>query len=117
MNSVRDYYDSARQNEWVFRNILLDLKLNRVIRPGGRFIPVDLDFSSDLDAIFEKYSRGNRIGIFSITDFQRPTKERAYIRFCDVAPLSGGGIKFEYFVDSEDKVFFLQASEMFLSLR
>lgn len=99
-----DYFQIARENEEVFRNVLRDLKGNRGIRPMGMYIPQDLDTEASLDEIFGKYSRGERSGRFRITSFSRPEKSKATIGFDDVVPLSGGGAELEYLVNEDKSV-------------
>jgi hypothetical protein len=100
----QDYYQVARENEVVFRNVLRDLKDNRERRPGGRYVPHDLDTELVLDEFFLKYSEGDRNGRFSITNFERPDKSKAVIKFQDIAPLSGGGAGLEYLVKEDNSV-------------
>ena len=104
MLPVQSYYQSARENEVVFRNLLRDLRDNRAKRPMGHFIPEDLDAEATLDTIFQKYSEGLRYGRFTITDFTRPDKAKATIGFRDIATLSGGGATLEYLVKEDNSV-------------
>lgn len=90
-----NYLPTAKENEVIFRNILRDLKVNRSRRPGGCYIPKDLDTEASLEVIFEKYSAGSRYGIFTITDFE-VSGTTAHISFQNVAPLSGGGAELMY---------------------
>ena len=104
MLPVQNYYQAARGNEAVFRNLLRDLRDNRAKRPMGHFIPEDLDAEATLDTIFQKYSEGLRYGKFTITTFTRPEKAKATIGFQDIATLSGGGATLEYLVKEDDSV-------------
>jgi hypothetical protein len=93
----QNYYSRARENERVFRNILKDLKQNSHRRPGGDYVPLDLNTELSLDEIFRNYSEGCRMGVFTILDFSREN-DVARLSFQDVAPLSGGGAELEYLV-------------------
>ena len=99
-----EYYKRARDNEPVFRNILRDLRDNREKRPMGFYIPKDLESEADLKEIFERYSEGQRSGIFTIDDFTMPDRNSATISFKDIAPLSGGGAELEYLVRENGSV-------------
>ena len=104
MFPVQTYYQTARENEAVFRNVLRDLRNNRAKRPMGAYVPENLETEIELDEIFKKYSEGVRYGRFTITDFTRPDKAKAIIGFQDIATLSGGGGKVEYLVKEDDSV-------------
>ena len=104
MLGVRDYYKIARENEVVFRNVLRDLRDNRTERPMGTYVPEDLETELNLDEIFQKYSEGQRMGIFTITSFTRPEKSKATIGFQDIAFLSGGGAELEYLIKKDNSV-------------
>ncbi|MFH1331757.1 MAG: hypothetical protein ABIH63_00540 [archaeon] len=104
MFGVSNYYQIARENEEVFRNILRDLRNKRAERPRGIYVPKNLETEIALDEIFKKYSQGNRYGIFTITDFSRPKKNKATIAFEDIASLSGGGAELEYLVKGDNSV-------------
>ena len=104
MVSVEDYYETARENEEVFRNVLRDLRDNRGKRPMGIYVPEDLETEARLNKIFQQYSEGERMGRFTITSFSRPKKTRATIEFRDVALLSGGGAELEYLVNDDNSV-------------
>lgn len=106
--SVQDYYQTARENEEVFRNILRDLRDCRLRRPGGIYVPADLETKASLDEIFQKYSEGMRMGRFTITSFSRSEKTKATIGFKDIAPLSGGGAELEYLVNDNDSVKYMK---------
>ena len=111
-----NYYQTARDNETVFRNVLRDLK-----NPSGKpnlvalCVPKELDAESSLDEIFKKYSEGRRSGIFTILDFQMPDKHTAIIGFEDVAFLSGGGGKLEYTVKADGSVEFKDCLDAYMS--
>ncbi len=104
MFGVQDYYQVARENEEVFRNTLRDLRDHRAERPMGAYILEDLETELPLDEIFQKYSEGQRRGIFTITNFTRPEKVKATVGFQDVAFLSGGGAELEYLVKEDNSV-------------
>ena len=104
MLPVQSYYQAARENEAVFRNLLRDLRDNRAKRPMGHFIPEDLNPEATLDEIFQKYSEGQRFGRFTITTFTRPKIDTATIGFQDIAPISGGGATLEYLVKEDNSV-------------
>ncbi|MDO8408156.1 MAG: hypothetical protein Q7S95_02890 [bacterium] len=89
------YFEAARTHEAIFRNVLRDMKTNKQKRPMGIFIPEDLDTESSLEAIFEKYSKGERYGTFTISDFAIEG-DVASIQFQDIATLSGGGAGLVY---------------------
>ena len=102
------YFPRAIANEAVFRNILRDLiyvdprnNSNRDRRPMGFLIPKDLDTESDLEAIFDKYSRGEMKGKFTIADFTR-NENLATIAF--VVGLSGPGAELEYLVNADNSI-------------
>lgn len=96
-----DYLSVAKANETMFRNILRDLKANRRNRPGGRYVPQDLETEAPLDEIFAKYSLGKRYGIFTICDFE-VSDEIAVIHFQDIAILSGGGASLVYSISGDE---------------
>ena len=98
------YYQTAKENEIIFRNILRDMRDNRNNRPGGIYIPRDLETEADLQEIFTRYSEGVRMGKFTIKEFQRPNQETAIIVFDDIAPLSGGGAELEYSIDINNNI-------------
>ena len=100
---TQDYFETARENEVVFRHILRDLRDHRDERPMGAYGPEDLDTEASLDEIFQKYSQGNRYGKFTITNFSR-LKETVTISFQDIASLSGGGAELEYIVSEDSSV-------------
>jgi len=100
-----EYFEAARKNEGVFRAVLRDIKNNRGKRPGGIYVPSNLDTESDIETIFEKYSKGKRYGIFTIADFAI-LEDRAVLSFRDVAALSGGGATLEYKIGKNNSVEF-----------
>ena len=108
------YLPIAVENEEVFRNILRDLKLNKNKRPGGTYVPNDLDTESSLDEIFKKYSEGNRMGIFTITGFEIQDTT-VTILFEDIAPLSGGGSSLKYIVREDKTVEYLKSEFTMMS--
>jgi len=101
MLKTQNYLSVAEANETVFRNILRDLKANRAKRAGGKYIPNDLDPEAPLEAIYKKFSTGDRYGIFTITDFTL-NDDTATIAFQDVATLSGGGATLAYNIASTE---------------
>jgi len=104
MFGVRDYYQVARENEDVFRNVLRDLRDHRTERPMGSYVPQDLETEANIDEIFRKYSEGMRTGRFTIMNFTRPDKTKATISFQNIAILSGGGAELCYLVKEDDSV-------------
>jgi hypothetical protein len=102
MIPVRDYRQTATENDAVFRNVLTDLRDNRAQRPMGAYVPEDLKVDLPLEEFFEMYSAGQRRGIFTICDFQMPQPDSAKLSFKDVAIMSGGGAELGYLV-KEDK--------------
>jgi len=115
MRASEDYRAIAQENEPVFRNVLRDMKSNRGKRPGGIYIPEDLETEATIDAFFEKYSAGNRYGRFTINDFSRPSEDSAVIAFADVACMSGGGAELEYLVKPDNSVEFRKPGMVFMS--
>ncbi|MDD4901568.1 MAG: hypothetical protein PHE24_00305 [Patescibacteria group bacterium] len=99
MNGVNNYLPVAKSNEATFRGILKDLLINKKERPGGFYVPDDLETEAKIETIFEKYSQGKRNGGFTITDFT-VSLELATISFADIACLSGGGATLQYSVNS-----------------
>ena len=79
------------------------------------YVPEDLKTEANLDEIFQRYSKGQRMGKFTITSFLRPERSRATIGFCDVAPFSGGGAELEYMVKEDDSVQFKKPTSVFRS--
>ena len=49
MYNAKKYYQTARENEEVFRNILRDLRDNRAIRPMGEYVPENLETEIELE--------------------------------------------------------------------
>lgn len=94
------YLSVAYAHEAVFRSILRDLMANRVKRPGGIYVPEDLNPEEPLATVYEKYSTGDRHGFFCITDFT-VVGEIATISFENIAPLSGGGAGLMYRIKGE----------------
>jgi len=98
------YYQIARENEEVFRNILRDIREPREKRPlCFCIVPKDLETELELSKFFKKYSEGNRTGKFTITDFTREDT-KATIGFQDLAPLSGISTKLEYLVKKDNSI-------------
>jgi|SRR3989344_7950986 len=110
----QNYYQNARENEEVFRNILNDMKLHRENRPLGFYIPVDLDVDLPIDDLFLKYSEGQRMRKFTILNFTR-LGDIATLSFQDVAPLSGGGTELEYLVKPDNSVEFKKNGSVWMS--
>ena len=109
---VFNYKMIAQENEVVFRNILRDMKANRIKRPMRMFIPSNLETELEIEAFVQKYSAGERMGKFTIDDFRR-SKELAVISFNNVAPLSGGGAQLEYLVKPDNAIEYYGASSIF----
>ena len=101
MISKQNYLPVAQAHEAIFRNILRDLKLNSAKRPGGIFVPEDLDPEEPLATMHEKYSSGDRHGVFSITNFT-VDGQIATFEFADIATLSGGGAGLTYNIKGEE---------------
>lgn len=95
MIQVQDYLPAARQHEPVFRAILRDLRDKRQERPGGTYVPQDLETELPLEDLFARYSAGHRMGKFTVARFSVEGDE-ATIAFRDVAPMSGGGAEVIY---------------------
>lgn len=108
MESLQDYRAEAQKHEDIFQQVLRDLRENKDTRPGGIFIPQDLDTDASIEDIWKKYSEGVRRGIFTILNFERPNKETVYLSFQDVAPMSGGGAKLKYSIDEDNKIHFVK---------
>lgn len=69
-----DYYQTARENEEIFRNVLRDLKLKD---------------ESDLEKTFEKYSEGDRSNKFTIINFLKPSEDSVRIIYELTSPPGG----------------------------
>ncbi len=107
---AENYYQTAIENEDIFRNVLRDLRDNRKERPMGAYVPEDLETEANLQDIFTKYSGGYRYGKFTIILFSRLTTDNlARIIFQDIACLSGGGADLEYVVNPDNSVVFKKA--------
>jgi len=104
MYLVKNYYQTAIENEFIFRNLLRDLRDNRLERPMGDYIPQNLETELEIFDIFEKYSQGERDGKFTITDFQRPIKYLAIIEFQNITTLSSGGARLRYLTKADFSV-------------
>lgn len=76
----RDYLHDAQTNETIFKWILKDLKDNRNQRPMWGYIPEDLDTTSDIPTLYQKYSTWARHGIFTILDFALSPKDSSWIK-------------------------------------
>ena len=94
---MSSYFEAARGNEVVFRNVLRDLKENKAERPMGIYIPEDLETEVELETIFEKYSSEVGYGMFTITNFA-VSEGIATVEFQHLATMSGGGASLKYFV-------------------
>jgi len=108
MNRVRDYREDAKANEEVFRNIL------RGMHPD-HLKAMELDPEALIDEIFEKYSMGNRYGIWTILDFRMGphddpletlAEDEALFSAEDIACLSGQGSTQKYKVRPDGSVEF-----------
>ena len=107
---VQNYYQTAIENEEIFRNILRDLKNHKEERPMGIYVPKGLETEAELQDIFTKYSKGDRYGKFTITLFSKSKEGKsARIGFRDIACLSGGGADLEYLVNPDNSVVFNKA--------
>ncbi len=115
MCMIIDYFETARENEDVFRNILRDLRDNKAKRPMGLYIPKNLEIEGNLEDIFQRYSKGERYGIFTITSFKMPTRDTAFIEFQDIATLSGGGAELEYLVNQDNSVEYKKPGTVMMS--
>jgi hypothetical protein len=104
MRPVKDYLPVAKEYEAVFRKVLTDLRDNREERPQGHLVPENLNADLPLEELFEMYSAGERAGIFTILNFERPQPDSAILSFEDVAFMSGGGAVLEYLVNKDDSV-------------
>lgn len=104
MISLQDYFQRARDNQEVFRNILRDLRVAKEIRPQGQYIPQDLNPEAELEKIFDNYSLGNRHGKFTILDFTRPNSEAATIAYENIYVGSGGGALLTYAVGDDNSI-------------
>ncbi|PZR10011.1 MAG: hypothetical protein DI539_21405 [Flavobacterium psychrophilum] len=77
MIDAQNYFDTARKNENAFRAILTRIKA-----------PIE---NLNLEEIFEKYSKGDREGIFTIIDFVEKGDNKFEFTWGDFAPFSGLG--------------------------
>ncbi len=102
-----------REHAEIFRNILRDLSLHRTLRPGGIYIPKDLDTESDIDELLRKYVLGDPDGEFMIDGFGIDGHE-AVITFGNVSFMSGGGASLRYSVVGFS-VDFLRENMVFMS--
>ena len=101
---VEDYFKIARENESVFRAVLRDLRDNHNKLPGDRTVPSDLDTESELETLFEKYSRGERRKKFTIINFTLPQKDYATITVQDATTLSGSMVAKGYHVNPDSSL-------------
>jgi len=101
---VQSYFGEAMRNEALFRSVLRDLRENRKTRICGEIIPEDLETEAGLDAIFERYSDGWRMGKFTIVDFNKVDASTAEVCFETVMPLAGRGAKLRYKIKPENQV-------------
>ncbi|MCD4761931.1 hypothetical protein K8R32_03135 [bacterium] len=115
MSGIINYLQTAKDNETVFRNILLDLKNHRKNRSMGIYIPENLETKANIEEIFAKYSTGNRMGIFTICDFEIEG-DTATITFADMAILSGGGATLKYQINKDKTVAYLKPTTIVMSL-
>jgi len=120
LHRIPQYFECARANEDIFREILRDIK------KGVGIVPKDFDPEEDLDKILKKYSlldQSERHGRFTIFDFrigpyEYPSYEslssliselsisEAMIGFEDVAFLSGSGALLKYAIQEDRSVKF-----------
>ena len=115
MMHVQDYLQAARENEEVFRNILRDLRDNREERAMGHLVPEELETDLPLEELFGMHSSGNRYGIFTVCDFERPEPNAASLTFENVACMSGGGAELKYAVAEDDSVEYQGHGMVFMS--
>ena len=134
MYKIEDYFEDARKHEEVFRNILRDVKrkldLEEVemkswyqrifslkemqehekIQKDKRLNP-----EAPLEEIFEKCSKGNRYGIWTILDFKvgpyetpqaKLLENEALFASEDIALLSGKGSLEKYKINKDNSVEF-----------
>ncbi len=107
---INEYYQIARKNETVFRNILRDLRNNRTDRPKGSLIPIDLDCESTLDEIFQNYSGRHPLYRFSIEGFIIYKPDIAIIEF---QSSTFGGADLEYSINENKSVKYVRAISQF----
>ena len=103
----QNYLRVAMENETVFRNILRDLKKNRKERPMGVYIDVELETEIGVEEIYTKYSAGNRMGVFTIDNFEVDGNVTLF-SFKNMATLSGGGAVLKYKVNEDQTVEYLE---------
>ena len=77
ISGLRNFIDTIKSNEDIFRNVILDLKNNFGNRPNQFEIPKDLDPNANLEEIINKQcATGNRIRAPDIiTDFSVDTRK------------------------------------------
>lgn len=104
----RDYLETAKRNEVVFRNILRGINPN-ILKAR------ELDLEAPIDKIYEKYSTGDRYGRWTILDFRvGPSNSRlapleedeALFASEDIAMLSGSGSVNKFKIGPDDSVKF-----------
>ena len=113
----KNYFDTARKNESIFRAIIKDLRdnSNKLPQMVGMIVPSDLDTESELEILLEKYSCGKRTGKFTITHFDKPSKDYANIIVKNEAPLSGGGIDLVYCINPDSSVKYKETNSVWLN--
>ena len=109
MDNVGNYLEDARQAEGIFRNILRHLV-------SMHLAPIEVqDVERPLDEIFARYSRGTRLGKWTISDFRvgpysdpllSLAKNEAIIETQDMDTLSGYGRVDKYKICKDDSVEF-----------
>ncbi len=109
-NQKPSYYETARKNENVFRNVLKDLRDNSEKRPVGFIIPKDLETEVEFNKLFEKHYERKRKGMFTITNFIRD-KNIAGIVYQN----SGVGAELEYFVNEDNSVTYKESNGIFMN--
>ena len=85
MKIKRNYIDCAKKNENIFRSILDIYK-----KPHQEL---------SIEQIYEKYSEGNRYGIWTILDFIETEPNIFHFSSENIAILSGGGSIEKYTIE------------------
>jgi len=99
-----DFLKTAEENEGIFRAILEDLRNNRAERTMWWCVPDDLDTTSSIETLYQKYSWAN--DIFTIFSFTLPDDKTAIIHFQWKLFRWCGGAKLQYTIDENKQVSF-----------
>ena len=100
-----DFRETAVKNEDILRAILEDLKANRYERTMWWCVPEDLDTTSPIETIYQKYSLVD--DVFTILSFTVPDdKKTAIIHFQWPLFAWCGDAKLQYTIDENKKVSF-----------